>query len=139
MKVELNEINLNIEDDFEKNIGNLSNNEVIKLIKIIEHNIINKKFINQNVILKLIKIIEDRLEDAQTFSEYRKLTISIEKLLWLIRKNIDCEYNSKEQQQYDNIVKLDPNLKNSIIRLLDLESEREERLTSFFKIHNFYI
>lgn len=139
MKVKLNEINLNIDDDFEKNIGNLSNNEVIRLIKIIERNIINKKYVNQNVLFKLIKTIGDRLECAQTFPEYRKLTISIEKLLWLIKKNIDCEYNNKEQQQYDSIVKLEPKIKNSIIRLLDLENEREERLMSFFKIRDFYI
>lgn len=139
MKVNLNEIDLNIEDDFEKNIGNLSNNEVIRLIKIIERNIINKKYVNENVLFRLIKIIQDRLECAQTFPEYRKLTISIEKLLWLIKKNIDCEYNNKEQQQYDNIVKLEPKMKNSIIRLLDLENEREEKLTSFFKIRDFYI
>lgn len=139
MKIKLSEMDLNIEDDFDKNVGNLSNNEVIRLIKIIENNVINKKYVNQNVLFKLIKIIEDRLEYAQTFFEYRKLTICIEKLLWLIKKNIDCEYNNKEQQQYDNIVKLEPNIKKSIIRLLDIENEREERLTSFFKMRDFYI
>lgn len=139
MKVDLNEIDLNINDNFDKKIGNLSNNEVIRLIKIIECNVINKKYVNHNVLFKLIKLIEDRLESAQTFLEYRKLTICIDKLLWLIKKNIDCEYNNKEQQQYDNIVKQAPNIKSSVIRLLDLENEREERLISFFKMHDFHM
>jgi|GEM_PF-2813794 len=139
MKVDLNKINLNIDDNFDKEIGNLSNNEVIRFIKIIEYNVINKRYVNHNLLFKLIKIIEDRLECAQTFLEYRKLTICIERLLWLIKKNIDCEYNDKEQQEYDNIIKLEPNIKSSVIKLLDLENEREERLISFFKMHDFYM
>lgn len=139
MKVDVNKFELNIDEDFDKRVGNLTNNEIVKLIQIIENNVINKQYVDEKVFLKLIKIIEDRLEYAQTFLQYRRLTICIQKLLWLIRKNIDCEYNGKEEKQYDSIMKADPNIRSLVIKLLDLENEREEKLMSFFKMLNFYV
>lgn len=136
MKIDVNKFDLNVSDDFDKKVGKLTNNEIVKLLKVIENNLINKKYIDENVFFRLIKIIKNRSEYAQTFFEYKKLRICIEKLLWLIKKNIDCEYNEKQEKEYDNIMKIDPDVRNSVIRLLDLENEREEKLMSFFKIHN---
>ncbi|MFL0251540.1 hypothetical protein ACJDT4_14050 [Clostridium neuense] len=139
MKFNVNEIDLNVDDDFDKQIGSLTNGEIVKLIRNIETNVINQKYVNENIIFKLIKLIENRLEYAPTFSQYRKLVICIEKLLWLIKKNIDCEYNEKEEEQYLNIIKIDPNIRNSVIKLLDLENEREYRLMSFFRVNGLHI
>ncbi|MCD2345137.1 hypothetical protein [Clostridium guangxiense] len=136
MKIDVNKFDLNVSDDFDKKVGKLTNNEIVKLLKVIENNLMNKKYIDENVFFRLIKIIKNRSEYAQTFFEYKKLLICIEKLLWLIKKNIDCEYNEKQEKEYDNIMKIDPDVRNSVIRLLDLENEREEKLMSFFKIHN---
>lgn len=139
MKFNVNIFDLSYDENFDKRIGSLTNIEIIKLIKLIEVRVISKQYIDEKVLFNLIGIIEDRLEFAQTFFEYRRLVICIQKIFWLIKKNIDYEYNSKEEKQYDSIIKSNPNIKNLLIKLLDLENEREEKLTTFFKMRNFYM
>lgn len=128
-----NFINNSFCKNMRKYIGNLSNAEIINLISNMEKEIINGKIVKDDVFEMIIKVIFDRIEDVQTFYSYRKLKICVDKLKWLKRKNIINRYNKEEEKIYNDILELDPNVRDVLIKLLDLENEREEKLMNYLK------
>ncbi|WP_234120196.1 hypothetical protein [Clostridium hydrogenum] len=128
-----NFINVSCCKKMHKNIGKLSNKEIISLISEIEKDINRGIIIEDDIFWVIINTINNRLEDVETFYEYKKLKIGIEKLQWLKKKNTIYEYNKKEENLYNRIVESSPSIKNILIKLLDLESEREEKVMEYLK------
>lgn len=128
-----NFINVSCCKKMHKNIGKLSNKEIIGLISNIEKGINRGIVIEDDIFSIIINTINNRLEDVETFYEYKKLKVCVEKLQWLKKKNIIYEYNKEEENLYNRIVELSPSIKNILIKLLDLESEREEKVMTYLK------
>lgn len=111
----------------------LLNSEVEETVNHMEKLIFSGKYIKEYFISILEKSIKNRMEDSRSFSEYKSLKNTLEKLNWLKFKNITFKFNDIEENMVKNILNVNPKLKKNLIELMDLENEREEKIIEYIK------
>ncbi|WP_066023294.1 hypothetical protein [Clostridium pasteurianum] len=113
----------------------LSNSEVGETVSYMEKSIFSGKYIKEYSISILQRSIKNRMEDSTSFSEYKNLKNTFEKLNWLKFKNMTFKFNDIEENMIKNILRVNPELKKNLIELMDLENEREEKIIEYIRIN----
>ncbi|URZ00613.1 hypothetical protein [Clostridium felsineum] len=106
----------------------MSNNEILEVVDYIEMVIFSGNYIEEEAFDILKEGIKNRFEDSRSFFEYKSLNEVLEKLNWLEFKNLISKYDYLEEEIVKGILKVNPELKTNLIKLIDLENEREEKV-----------
>ncbi|MCR3760198.1 hypothetical protein KYB31_14560 [Clostridium felsineum] len=117
-----------VKKEIQKSIGYLSNNEILEVVDYIEMVIFSGNYIEEEAFDILKEGIKNRFEDSRSFFEYKSLNEVLEKLNWLEFKNLISKYDYLEEEIVKGILKVNPELKTNLIKLIDLENEREEKV-----------
>lgn len=116
--------------EIKRKVGNLNDKEIISLIKSMEKEFefSNKKCLEDDIFIVIAKSINDRIYNSKNFNDYKQLKYNLEKINWIRKKNIYKEYNDKEEELFKEIIAINPDIKEKIMELMDLENERETKL-----------